>query len=73
MATPTPTPSSVPQNGSQSVPWWIYNVIAAVVGLVMVALGIYDHDNQALMLVGVGILGGGVGHSIGKVSPTPTS
>lgn len=71
MSTTPPTPSSVPQSGSQGVPWWIYNVIAAVVGLVLIGLGVYDHDNAVLINLGIFALGGGVGHSIGKVSPTP--
>lgn len=75
MSTPSPTPPPavpVPQNGSQGVPWWIYNVIAGVVGLALIGLGIYDHDNQVLMDLGILMLGGAGGHSIGKVSPTPS-
>jgi len=47
------------------------NVFAMLVGLGLVGLAVYDHDNQSLMVVGTGLVTGAVGHAIGVQSPTP--
>jgi hypothetical protein len=51
--------------------WWIPNAVIVVAGLAIVGLGVYDHDNQALMLVGTGLVSAAAGHMVGKQSPTP--
>lgn len=51
--------------------WWVPGAILAVVGLAMVALGVYDHDNQALTTLGASIIASAGGFLVGKQSPTP--
>lgn len=43
----------------------------AVIGLLLVGLGVYDHDNSALELLGTGIITSAGGFLIGKQSPVP--
>ncbi len=60
-----------PQPSSPGPWWWVPNVFAMLVGLGLVGLAVYDHDNQSLMVVGTGLVTGAVGHAIGVQSPTP--
>jgi len=51
--------------------WWVPGAVMAVIGLALVGLGVYDHDNQALELLGTGIITSAGGFLIGKQSPVP--
>lgn len=66
MAVPAPPP---PQQSSPF--WWVPGAIVAFVGLGLVALGVYDKDNQALIGPGILAVGSAGGFLIGKQSPTP--
>jgi hypothetical protein len=65
----SPTPSGLPQ--TPAMWWWLPNIAFALVGLALVGLGVYDHDNQALVLMGSSTITAAVAHAIGKQSPVP--
>lgn len=60
-----------PSGGSQQTPWWLLNLAAMVVGVALVGIGVYDHDNQALVTVGTGVITLAVGHALGVQQPVP--
>ena len=51
--------------------WWAPGAIVACIGLGLVALGVFDHDNQALMGPGLITIGSAGGFLVGKQSPVP--
>jgi hypothetical protein len=68
MGVPTP-PSGLSQPTNSW--WWVPGGIVIVAGLAMVALGIYDHDNNTLITLGGSVMTAATGFLIGKQSPTP--
>lgn len=73
MGTPSglPEPSQPTQPGATDKTWWIPNAIAMASGIALIGLGVYDRDNQALIVLGSSLLTGAAAHAIGVRSPTP--
>lgn len=60
-----------PPSPDRSQPfWWAPYLGAAFIGLGMIALGVYDHDNQALTGPGILAAGLGLGVLLGIKIPT---
>lgn len=65
-------PQAPPQPPQQGSPWWwVPDLGVALIGLLVVGLGVYDHDNQTLLVLGVSTVTAAAGHVLGKQSPTP--
>lgn len=61
-----------PSQPSQGSPWWwVPDLGVALIGLALVGLGVYDHDNPTLLVLGSSTITAAAGHVLGKQAPTP--
>ena len=47
-----------------SGPWWLPNAIVMGIGVILVGIGVYDRDNQALLVLGSSLASAAAGHMI---------